>query len=467
MLHRAGKVMTAIFVLSMILTVPVDAKVLIEEFKATQVFGQTYVLADVTADGEMELVIGSGQEVYILTKDKGYYDVQWKISGISPGVRALAVGDVDNDSWPDLLVGTGQAGAIRIFGWNGEKFVRKGETDYLWSPVTKILIIDIDGDGWKDILAVTESGSAQLLRWDGLRYEKSWEHKPSAGRIKFFQTADINGDDVEELVYALAEGKVVVAQWNGHELAPIWENYPWGTVSTVSLLDLDGDQRVEIIVTTEQQMLYCYGWTQHGIGLKRSFSDPSVKFSEAVGVDLDGDGKGELVTIDPEGIKVWKLGRDSLQLQAQATFIQGPQKLRLTPDGTKLILLDRTGALRTLRLVDESYFRCFLGDTEVKLGKPPIWVNDMPLLAAQDAAELLGLTVYWDAQAERLTAFGDGRYAVLQIGERSMDIVNTTVPLQIAPVVKDSECYVPVEFMRIFATNVFWDEASRTLRIMP
>lgn len=467
MLRRTGMLAITLCLLSIVLTGNVKAKALLEEFKATEVSGQAYVLADATCDGVMELVIGSKEAVYIMVREEGRYQTRWRIDSISSGVRTLAVGDIDNDTWPDLLIGTGQAGSIRIFGWDGEKFVRKGETDYLWSPVSDILIIDIDGDGWKDILAVTESGSAQVLRWDGLRYRRIWEHSASSGRIKFFQTADLDGDGVDELVYALVEGRVVVAQWDGTELATIWENYPWGTVSTVALSDLDGDARVEILVTTEQQMLYSYGWTKNGIALKASFSDPAIKFLEAIGADLDGDGKGELVAVDAQGIKVWKIARDKLQLLAQAGFINEPHELRLTPGGDGLILLDRDGALRSLRLVDDNYFRLLIGDTVSELSHPPVWADGEPLLAARDVADLLGLTIYWDAEQRRLTAIRDGVYAVLQAEDLTMYVSGVTVPLRAALQVKGAESYVPIEFVRVFAAEVSWDAASRTLRMIP
>lgn len=454
-------------VLGLWLTDIVSAMSFVEDFHIDDISGKAYLLADVTNDGKAELLIGSDQSVHIMQCDGKVYQDSWQVRGIGPGVVSLAAGDIDNDSWVDVLVGTGQAGSIRIYGFDGTEFVRKGETEYLWAPVQTIQIADVDGNGWGDILAVNRSGSAYLFQWNGLAFRTVWYHPSSEGRVKYLTTADINGDGVNELVYTLQEGKVTVLKWGGNGLTTVWENYPWGTVNAVTLTDVDGDGIKDIVITTKQKMLYAYGWNGSAFELKTHLYDPAVSFDEAVGGDLDGDGRGEIVAVKDGVVTTLKVSREKIQVVGTAGFIDGPHRLRLEEAQKRLLLFDINGTLHSLRPVEDNFLVIEVQDKELKLTRKPLWAGGQPLLPVRDVADLLGLTVFWDDKSGRLTALRGQTYAVLKVGSDTMNVSGQTVVLSTSPAIEKGTAYVPLEFIDVFAAAVDWDETARHLRIIP
>ncbi|NLV92641.1 MAG: hypothetical protein GX030_09665 [Firmicutes bacterium] len=442
-----------------------SAMALIEEFVVEDISGKAYAVADLTHDGVPELIVGSNNSVYIMQWDGSGFVDRWQIPGIAAGVASLTVGDVDADGLPDLLVGTGQAGSIIIFGFDGQDFFRKGETDYLWSAVDSILVSDVDGNGWEDILAVTSSGGARLLQWNGLGFDSVWRLEGTGGRVSLLTVADVNDDGVDEVIYGLSAGKVAVLQWLDDELVPIWENYPWGTVSAVTLMDVDRDGVLDIVITTKQEMLYAYGWNGSTFELKHHLSDPLLKISEAVAGDLDGDGQDELISVVDGGLRVMQITRASIQVIADVDFIPGASELRL--GSGRLILFDAAGALHSLRPVPKDFFELVVAEESMELAQPPIWVEGQPLLSATDVTKILGPMVFWDAASNGITIIGNQGFVLGQVGSNKMTVNGEELGLTVAPVVDDDVVYLPLEMIAEFATALRWQPQLRRVELIP
>src|SRR5690606_41713222 len=59
---------------------------------------------------------------------------------------------------PELVVGTGNAGAVYVFGWAGHRWTLLGQTPYMWSPVRALHGADLDGDGRDELVVLAGSG---------------------------------------------------------------------------------------------------------------------------------------------------------------------------------------------------------------------------------------------------------------------------------------------------------------------
>lgn len=133
-------------------------------------------------------------------------------------------------------------------------FVRNldaGETGWFSSPA----VADLDGDGKNEIVAplygtfVFDASGKQLAKGTAT---KGRVYAPGV-------VADLDGDGTKEIVVGGNEGTVAAYDWNGTSLAtrPGW---PASTCSAgqcpeargMAAADLDGDGKVEIVVTTTQ-----------------------------------------------------------------------------------------------------------------------------------------------------------------------------------------------------------------------
>ena len=128
-----------------------------------QIVGSGAALFDFDNDGRLDIYLlqnggpqGAKNRLYHQTPDGHFKDVSagsgLDVAGYDMGV---AVGDVNNDGWPDVLVT--QYGGIRLFLNNGDGTFtdvteEAGLHSNLWG--TSAAFFDYDRDGWLDLVVV-------------------------------------------------------------------------------------------------------------------------------------------------------------------------------------------------------------------------------------------------------------------------------------------------------------------------
>ena len=128
-----------------------------------QIMGSGVALFDFDGDGRLDVYLlhnggpnGKKNQLYHQEPDGSFKDVSagsgLDVAGYGMGV---AIGDVDNDGWPDVLLT--EYGRIRLFRNNGNgtfSDVTKdsGLENSLWG--TSAAFVDFDRDGWLDLVVV-------------------------------------------------------------------------------------------------------------------------------------------------------------------------------------------------------------------------------------------------------------------------------------------------------------------------
>jgi len=112
------------------------------------------VIADMDLDGKCEVVIPTWYTISVIGPDG---DLKWKYDDLNYGTcfRGVAVADITDDAYPDIIYGTSNGILTAINGFTKQKIFDLNLSEYLGDERFEIdhapLIADFDGDGKKDI----------------------------------------------------------------------------------------------------------------------------------------------------------------------------------------------------------------------------------------------------------------------------------------------------------------------------
>ena len=346
--------------------------------------------ADLDGDESTEIILGAR-----IANATGYYAslrvLSWnnevltlRASYEGTSVNSVFVSDVDGDGLAEILtVGRGDEDTqsltqLRLWQLEGDKLVLKESMEWGGldsASANSVYAADLDNDGEIEIVTCgydgeveNSRGQIRVWRWDGeaVSLEGSMEWctieegfgVDIAGNplgntvVNNVKCGDVDGDGTSEIVTGgfTYDGEKVDAQlaiwnWTGKSLLRE-DSFEWADaditeVKSISLHDVDGDGREEIVTSgfigvyggfsdneedfPEHAQLRVWKWNGEELALKAGkdwvIGEGVTGWNIGTG-DLDGDGVTEIVTVgcmyesslcDPD-LRVWSLPREQEHL---------------------------------------------------------------------------------------------------------------------------------------------------------
>ncbi|OWK44404.1 FG-GAP-like repeat-containing protein [Fimbriiglobus ruber] len=303
--------------------------------------------------------------------------------GTANAPTSVAIGDLNGDGKPDLVVAESASDAVGIFinttvpGATTPSFAPE-QTFFAWTAPTAVAIADVNGDGKPDIIAVNDllNGSVTVLLNNtptGSATASFPFNSPAqvfnvGGSPQSLAVADVNGDGLPDIVVANTADNTVSVLLNttspGGKAPSFATQQTFATGSSPSGVAVDdvngdgkpdittanaGDDTVSVLLNTTPA-----GATTAAFTNQKTFATGTTPTAVAV-ADVNGDGKPDLLVANSGANSVSVLvnttpaGATTPSFATQQTFATGTQPVSLTADDLNgdgkpdLIVADQLG----------------------------------------------------------------------------------------------------------------------------
>jgi hypothetical protein len=237
----------------------------------TDSIARSVCAGDLDGDGVPEVLVGSDDEyVYVLDNAgnelrRHHCDAPLRVGTSSvryPRVGTLAVGDLEGDGKPDIIVGL----------LNGNLLRYDTEFNALWRVNTiehgsgELELRDLDGDGILEVLAANNYGAVEIFDADGKQLPGPYSELGSVQMA----VGDMNGDGTPEIANGSSTGALSVMTFRG-DYAFKFPNYGFG-VRQALMANVVGDDGDELIIGSETGYVYVLG-ADGAVVSQRNFGD--------------------------------------------------------------------------------------------------------------------------------------------------------------------------------------------------
>jgi len=178
-------------------------------------------------------------------------------------------------------------GTVQIIKMDGRGSQRVWKSNQLSGVPDEVITADMDGDELEDtILCRTSNGKVYAWSMDG--YDLVWESVSSEYKdISCFTTANVDDDPANEIVMVADNRVVYIDGVNYSKQFTSIEEYQ---ATQIRCGDVDGDDRVEIVLNTGQILDSVSGVVEW---------EDETFFGKIELLDIDGDGIPEVLTENP------------------------------------------------------------------------------------------------------------------------------------------------------------------------
>ncbi len=320
------------------------------------------------------------------------------------GPSAVALGDVNGDGNPDLVVAKGGSNTLSVLLGNGNGTFQAQQTFATGTKPYSLAVGDVNGDGKADLIATNYGdNTVSVLLSNGNGTFQAQRTFATGDKPRSVAVGDVTGDGKDDLIVGnYGTNTISLLLGNGNGAFQTQQTFTTGNdPSSLALGDLNGNGKADLVVanagsnTVSVLLSNANGTFQ----TQQTFAVGNDPISVAV-ADVNGDGKTDIVVADKAYAVSVLLGNGNGTFQAQQTFPTGafahsmvvgdvngdgkpdlvvPNEGRYVSGHTVSVLLgDGNGTFQTQQTIDTGYFpiSVALGDVNGD-GKPDLVVGNV------------------------------------------------------------------------------------------
>jgi len=226
---------------------------------------------DIDGDGKVEIVYGDYDGyINVIEYNNGDFFMEWKQYLDSNRIWGVELGDVNNDSKDEIVVGIGTGNVLVYSGGDHKKLWSRTGTS--GRDAHGLCLHDMDGDGVDDIIVGTafknDDPNGQVLVLKFGNSTPLFESQKKNSRWRAVDVGDVDGDGEEEIVVGCGaalgdvEGEGYIRIFNitdNKDGLPEWTSPDLkGCVGGLVVKDVDGDGVLNIVCSNGYR--YKDGW---------------------------------------------------------------------------------------------------------------------------------------------------------------------------------------------------------------
>ncbi len=305
---------------------PPDARFKIDSIASEKRIA-AFEVADLNGDGFPDMVYyGEPKELVVLYNDKGkgWTPKRWPIQDAQITPNGLVHGDVNGDKRTDLILLA--ESFLYVFHQNADHTLAEPEKIPFTGEVKAVQVLDINGDGLKDLLLVNwENTNPFRVRLQGAQGQLGPELHFSLPPIRSYWSDDLDNDGrAEVLTIAQHSGRAQLSQFTLKPAETLVGSLKQGQFSVLPLAktekarrgvawgDVNKDGREDLVVAEPASgQLSVYVQRADGeLSMPRSF--PTLTGVSDVAIeDWDGDGRADIFLLSSDERQVGVTTMDS------------------------------------------------------------------------------------------------------------------------------------------------------------
>jgi hypothetical protein len=308
-------------------------------FASEGVLAISAAIADLNGDHKLDTVVAnecqsssncSGLATVMLGNGDGTFRVPPAYAGGGYNTDAVAVGDLNGDGKPDLVVSnlcqtsscTGQTGLLTVLTGNGHgTFQTRNSYSSGGYGAVSVAVGDLNGDGNLDVVVANQCSSSDCTAGGGIgvllgngdgTLQSAQTYQSGGYTASSIAIADVNGDGKADLIVAnqcqtgdcQSDGNVSVLLGNGDGTFQPAQSYPAVGYNTVSLAiaDFNRDGHPDIALASECADTTCQNGLVSVLLGNGDGTFQAAKIYDSLGsqadsivvADFNGDGKPDL-----------------------------------------------------------------------------------------------------------------------------------------------------------------------------
>jgi len=272
--------------------------------------------ADVNGDGYPDLVAADGGSGRILVATNDGTGAFVFSTSLSPGFSlsrtgSLAAADLNGDGYPDLVCADSVGNRLFVFLNDGHgNFPTSGHSFPVGAGTASLVAVaDVDNDGYPDLICAgfqgSKPGTVTVLRNDHNGGFGPFDSRPAGGQPAAIVAADVNQDGFPDLICANTDQNalsLLVNDRHGH--FPMSVSFSAGlSPVSVAAADVNGDGAMDLICANQDDnTLMILTNDTHG-NFSANASSPLLvgnRPSSVFAADVNGDGATDLISANQD-----------------------------------------------------------------------------------------------------------------------------------------------------------------------